>query len=120
MGSSRASSGSFWILSLFLAVLMLSPLCLAKYERPAISDRDLNRRKEACYVDIDNGLWGRGCRSSQIAKENCALRCVSGGCYNTVYGEDPLEEGEVDIRRGREFRNCLRKEIQEEKKLAKE
>ncbi|KAL2642030.1 hypothetical protein R1flu_009617 [Riccia fluitans] len=79
----------------------------------------MNKRKEACYLDIDSGIWGRACRSSHIAKENCALRCVSTACYNTIYADDPLEDGEVDIKRGRDFRLCLRREIQEEKSSSK-
>jgi hypothetical protein len=28
-----------------------------------------------------------------------------------VYGEDALEEGEVDVERGREYRKCAREEL---------
>lgn len=35
-----------------------------------------------------SGLWGSHCRSSAINKENCALRCVSHSCYDSVYGND--------------------------------
>jgi hypothetical protein len=53
-----------------------------------LQDRDLAKRKISCYQDIDNGLWGSHCRSSAINKENCALRCVSHSCYDSVYGND--------------------------------
>ncbi|KAL3685789.1 hypothetical protein R1sor_003811 [Riccia sorocarpa] len=97
----------------------LLPLFTGLETLKIVQDRDMNKRKEACYLDIDNGLWGRSCRTSQIARENCALRCVSTACYNTIYADDPLEEGEIDIKRGRDIRHCLRREIQEEKLSSK-
>ncbi|WZZ90976.1 hypothetical protein YC2023_119555 [Brassica napus] len=44
------------------------------------------------------GLWGWQCKSSPIAKENCALRCLS-----------PLEEGEKDLVRSQEYKYCMYK-----------
>jgi hypothetical protein len=46
--------------------------------------------------------------ASAIDMENCAMRCVSPECYENVYGDDPLEDGEVDVVRGRTFRSCAR------------
>ena len=43
------------------------------------------------------------------------LRCVSGRCYEAVYGGDALEEGEIDVKRGRTFRSCARAELREAK-----
>lgn len=40
--------------------------------------------------------------------ENCLNRCVSEPCYVRVYGNEPLEEGEVDYTRSRAFLMCLR------------
>eukprot|EP00161_Ancyromonas_sigmoides_P006736 TRINITY_DN177_c2_g1_i1.p1 TRINITY_DN177_c2_g1~~TRINITY_DN177_c2_g1_i1.p1 ORF type:complete len:121 (-),score=28.64 TRINITY_DN177_c2_g1_i1:82-390(-) len=37
----------------------------------------------------------------------CVRQCVSGECYNEVYGTDPLEPGEIDTERGRLFKNCF-------------
>ncbi|CAM6100592.1 unnamed protein product [Calypogeia fissa] len=116
-----ASQNLWWRalpLVMFLLVLPL-PFCHGKYDRHIVSDKDMTRRKEACYIDIDNGLRGRQCRSSWTAKENCALRCVSATCYDRIYGEDSLEEGEVDFKRGREYRTCLRREIIDEARTVK-
>ena len=27
---------------------------------------------------------------------NCVYRCLSPECYNTIYGNNPLEDGEID------------------------
>lgn len=116
-----ASQRRWWraVPLLMLFLVLLPPLCRGKYDRQVVSDKDMARKKEACYADIDNWLWGRACRSSWIAKENCALRCVSPACYNTIYGQDALEEGELDFKRGREFRTCLRRELLDENKAVK-
>ena len=36
---------------------------------------------------------------------------MSNACYDNVYGADPLEDGEVDVVRGRTFRSCARNEV---------
>ncbi|XP_038996019.1 uncharacterized protein LOC120120456, partial [Hibiscus syriacus] len=59
------------------------------------------------FFDIDSGLWGGHCKSSSIAKENCALKCLSPTCYELIYESDPLEEGEKDYIRGKEFKYCM-------------
>lgn len=75
--------------------------------RRQITDEEIREKKSTCYEDIENGLWGWQCKSSSIAKENCALRCLNAVCYEHIYGDDPLEEGELDYRRGREFKFCM-------------
>ncbi|KAG0563428.1 hypothetical protein KC19_8G030600 [Ceratodon purpureus] len=98
-----------------VAVMLLFSLCLTCVDAAVntvyhsrTADRDLGERKLQCYMDIDSGLWGDRCKASPIDKENCALSCVSPSCYESVYGNDPLEEGEVDLRRGRQFKACIR------------
>ncbi|KAG6393285.1 hypothetical protein SASPL_147522 [Salvia splendens] len=54
-----------------------------------------------------SGLWGELCSSSTIAKENCALRCLSPICYELIYESDPLEEGEKDFTRSSEYKYCM-------------
>lgn len=76
----------------------------------------MRQRMYNCYQDIDNGLWGEACKASVIVKENCALQCISAPCYESIYGADPLEEGELDLRRGREFRYCVHRAERAEKK----
>lgn len=45
---------------------------------------------------VNSGLWGGQCKSSMIAKENCALRCLSPACYELVYEGDPVRERIVE------------------------
>lgn len=40
---------------------------------------------------------------------NCVNNCTSAECYTAVYAASPLEDGEIDSKRSREFIQCLRK-----------
>ncbi|XP_030470814.1 uncharacterized protein LOC115688986 [Syzygium oleosum] len=96
------------LLFLLLSSLLAAPAALAKSRFP-ISDNEIRQKKNECYADIESGLWGWQCKSSMIAKENCALKCLSPTCYEIVYESDPLEEGEKDFTRGQEYKYCMHK-----------
>lgn len=42
---------------------------------------------------------------------NCVNKCTSEECFEEVYAENPLEDGEIDQERARQFTNCMRKEL---------
>jgi len=42
---------------------------------------------------------------------NCVFACMSPACQQLVYGDDPLEDGQVDPLRGREFDDCVKGEF---------
>ncbi|KAL2234279.1 UNVERIFIED_CONTAM: hypothetical protein Sindi_1160100 [Sesamum indicum] len=92
--------------SVLVIVWAVFSLCshevLAKSRVP-ISEAEIRQKKNDCYADIESGLWGQQCKSSIIAKENCALRCLSPVCYELIYESDPLEEGEKDYSRSSEY-----------------
>jgi hypothetical protein len=75
-------------------------------------DRELGERRRACERRARDEAW-EGCQSEDdpAVFENCVLRCASAKCYADVYARDPLEEGEVDVERGRAFRACARDEF---------
>ncbi|XP_057531531.1 uncharacterized protein LOC130809758 isoform X1 [Amaranthus tricolor] len=93
-----------WLV-LCLHILSLINAVHAKSGR-TITDAEIRMKKDECYADIESGMWGWDCKVSMIAKENCALKCLSPRCYELVYGSDPLEEGEKDIIRSQEFKFC--------------
>ncbi|KAK3147952.1 hypothetical protein QOZ80_3BG0288750 [Eleusine coracana subsp. coracana] len=105
--SQRRSSAACCLLLLTIAAL-LAPAAAKSSHRP-ITDHEIHQKKQACYTDIENGLWGWACRSSPTEKENCVLRCLSPECYDLIYGGDPLEEGELDYVRGQEYKYCMHK-----------
>lgn len=42
--------------------------------------------------------------------QNCVFSCLSRACYDEVYSQEPLEDGEIDSTRYRQFIACVRKE----------
>ncbi|XP_057967587.1 uncharacterized protein LOC131157437 isoform X2 [Malania oleifera] len=106
MADSRNSKALIVCFLLAFTCSPQNPTVLAKSPRP-ISDTEIRQKKNECYADIESGLWGWQCKSSVIAKENCALRCLSPPCYGLVYKSDPLEEGEKDFVRSQEYKYCM-------------
>jgi hypothetical protein len=49
---------------------------------------------------------------------NCVNECVSSKCYQSVYAKSPLEDGEIDVFRDRQFAHCVRSEQKERNLLA--
>ncbi|CAJ2664869.1 unnamed protein product [Trifolium pratense] len=98
--------------SVFISLLLIFIFCFsplpAKSIHP-ITDVQVRNNKLQCYTDIDSGLWGSQCKTSMIARENCALRCLSPSCYELIYESDPLEEGEKDFIRSQEYKYCMHK-----------
>ncbi|KAI3739419.1 hypothetical protein L2E82_29823 [Cichorium intybus] len=58
-------------------------------------------------IEAAFGYWGKQCKSSMVAKENCAVKCLSPACYELIYESDPLEEGEKDYVRSQEYKYCM-------------
>lgn len=94
------------LLFVICIIFVCSNHVLAKSRRP-ISETEIREKKNRCFEDIENGLWGQQCKSPMIAKENCMLQCVSPPCYELIYEGDPLEEGEKDYSRSQEYKYCM-------------
>jgi hypothetical protein len=41
---------------------------------------------------------------------NCIFRCISSLCFDAVYANEPLEDGEIDLNREYLFTKCAKKE----------
>ncbi|KAL8251871.1 hypothetical protein R6Q59_035564 [Mikania micrantha] len=87
--------------------IIFSLQVLAKKSPRPISDTEVREKKQNCYSEIELGYWGQKCKSSMVAKENCALKCLSPSCYELIYESDPLEEGERDYLRSQEYKYCM-------------
>ncbi|PIN10361.1 hypothetical protein CDL12_17051 [Handroanthus impetiginosus] len=95
------------LLIVIWAVFSLYSIEVLAKSRVPISEEEIRQKKNDCYADIESGLWGQQCKFSTIAKENCALRCLSPVCYELIYESDPLEEGEKDFSRSSEYKYCM-------------
>jgi len=76
-----------------------------------LQDKEIRVRRQACEQEAGPHLLPH-------ERENIVLACVSQNCYQRIYGIDPLEEGEIDTMRGREYRSCTREELQESRRAA--
>jgi hypothetical protein len=41
----------------------------------------------------------------------CVSRCISQACHDRIYAPNPLEDGEMDVSRAKEFESCFREEV---------
>ncbi|PWA71713.1 hypothetical protein CTI12_AA256400 [Artemisia annua] len=94
-------------ITLALIIFSIQIIEAKKSSRRPISDLEVRERKQSCYSDVELGYWGKDCKSSMVAKENCALKCLSPACYELIYESDPLEEGEKDYVRSSEYKYCM-------------
>jgi hypothetical protein len=46
---------------------------------------------------------------------NCVNRCMSETCYQEIFGDDPLEDGQLDIGRRKSFDACVKEEMRLER-----
>lgn len=57
------------------------------------------------------GCWQEPYSQTATERTHCVTHCVSSHCYNQVYGPDPLEEGEIDVRLN-SFKGCFHQALQ--------
>eukprot|EP00911_Craspedida_sp_UC1_P000592 UC1_evm1s451 len=81
------------------------------FRRKSRSARLLRTRMRECEVACEKrieayALW------PEHAKTSCARHCASPTCYKALYATDPLERGEVDVRK-RAFMGCAAVEIKD-------
>jgi hypothetical protein len=46
----------------------------------------------------------------------CVSHCISPACHDRIYAPNPLEDGEMDVLRAKEFETCVKEEIRLERK----
>lgn len=108
----------FLSLIYLLLMLLISPLILiftsfltlssgsqtlAQFEREAKTKKITCERTTCHQLPADENM-------------NCVNECTSAKCFNQVYGDEPLEDGEIDVKRAREFSLCVRQETLDKKR----
>ena len=77
------------------------------------ADQEMRLKKLDCERNTCSNLDGE-------TRLSCNYRCISEPCYEEIYGHDELEEGEVDIERGRLFGFCYRRFYRQQMEERKE
>ena len=67
-------------------------------------DRAFRARRRECETQTCAGM-------QPGTTMNCVNACISQSCFDEIYGEEPLEDGEVDSKRSRLFQSCARKSL---------
>lgn len=63
-------------------------------------DKKYRNARQRCEMSLEcQNLYG-------VENTKCVRMCISETCYNELYGDDPLEEGEIDVRLN-SFKGCL-------------
>ena len=78
-------------------------IAIGKAARTNQLDRIWKNKKLSCEVNQCTHLF-------PDEAYNCVNDCISTDCFNSIYHMSPLEDGEVDDARQREFMTCVRKE----------
>jgi hypothetical protein len=92
--------------SFLLVLVVFISYCYVIEMKPAGTnrqDRAWKMKKTSCEEDA----------CSHLIKDeayNCVNNCTSADCFSQIYAETPLEDGEIDTDRNRQFISCLRKE----------
>ena len=79
---------------------------------PSKYDRTWKKKKKSCESNTCEEF---------IPDEayNCVNKCLSEECFRKIYQENPLEDGEIDTARSRQFTQCMRNEMRENLMLSR-
>ena len=111
------------ILLIILILLLLPRLVIAKRRSTARSRKNVQGKPRTHIATKVLQNTRLGCEmdepcASMIPEEamDCIQRCSSPVCYEQIYATQPLEWGEIDIDRAREFDKCKEAELREERR----
>ncbi len=94
------------LIILFLLLLLFSEATRPYYEykRYSYSKKKTNERK---IRNLKQQCESRECKEFYGLDNNiCVRKCMSEFCYNELYDNDELEEGEIDVRYD-SFKGCI-------------
>ena len=96
---------------LVLAGTLVATPAAAKTPRQKNLDRTINQARKECERSMCIHL-------PEEEAANCVHECLSPTCFGEVYGAEPLEPGELDHLRSRNFNACTRREGRKEQEAS--
>lgn len=112
---------SFFVKILFVATIILLLPKLVDARRSSRPRRQHQKKKRFRQIQALRDYCLDECDDNDIGtitlleeSLNCVYRCVSDDCYEDVYGNEPLEDGEIDMARYKNFEICVLSELKEE------
>ena len=101
---------------MLLILFLLPKFVIAGRPRKAETKRN-ERAVKSVYLSCSKKTCGYLVPEERMNRLNA---CVSPACFQEVYGESPLEDGEVDFERSRLFDKCIREEFRQANKRERE
>ena len=96
----------------YLVLLMIIIVKLLLCEAGAMNDhvtkldRQYKQKKAECEQTV--------CHITQYNVDeiqNCINKCISESCFQSIYAAEPLEDGEIDMARLKQFTLCARRDL---------
>jgi hypothetical protein len=105
-----SSTTSPWVVTavkiLFVLLILLLLPKLVEGKRKARAPRlgvQARQLRQLCETEV--------CQGRYLEESlNCISLCISPACFQQIYGDGPLEDGEVDYSRARAFDACQAQE----------
>jgi len=83
----------------FISLILLIFLLNYTNLKGSYKENSIKSAREKCYRDACPAI-------KQELAINCINRCVSEKCYEEIYGQSPLEYGEIDNNKEKNFIEC--------------
>ncbi|CAB9503722.1 expressed unknown protein [Seminavis robusta] len=112
---SKEGSNAFlvWAVKILLVLLILFMLPKLVEGRGRNAKKKRQRRKQEVMLSDTRKICEHQVCSQWIPEEsmNCVQMCLSPACYQDVYGSTPIEDGEINVDRARDFEKCVKEEM---------
>jgi Domain of unknown function (DUF4787) len=109
------SSSSYLLLAVKILLVIVIILLLPKLVTGATnrSNKRIVRKLEEMRLDCSHNACGE-----LLPEEStmCVSHCISPTCHHRIYAPIPLEDGEIDVSRARQFEHCFREELRLERR----
>jgi hypothetical protein len=106
------------VLFVALIIFMLPKLVEGgKRSRTAGSKHRKTAERKFSAIRDECQYESTSCKSIDVIEEamNCVHQCMSENCYHEVYSQQPLQDGEIDVSRLKDFERCVKEEFRQER-----
>ena len=111
--SSSSSTNYYVLLAVKICLVVVILLWLAPLVRGDNKNKQRRKLNELKLRNLRSECQNTGACSLLVPEEslNCVNQCLSETCFATIFGANPLEDGEIDLVRGAQFEDCVQGEL---------
>jgi Domain of unknown function (DUF4787) len=116
LASTGSSSNPYLLLAVKILFVLLILLLLPKFVFGVNNGGYKVQRAERKFNAIAIMCTRKECGDLLLEENmNCVNQCIDQDCYTEIYGDRPLEDGEIDNIRTRAFEMCFKDAIRKER-----